>query len=531
MAALANTSPVNACTSAQPAATGVIPPLAAPTTVAGDPARRTSPSQRSSLPTPLYIARLMTLLPRISNRVLSDFILNGLQHGFPIGHSGASVSIISGNLPTAIEHAQFVQQQIADRVRRDESAGPFSVQPFHPFVCFPLGVVPKTNGKFRLIHHLSYPDRMSVNDGMNKDSFSLHYVTVDDAIELLQRQGTGALMAKLDIRNAFRLVPVAPTAYRSLGFQWQGQFYHGKVLPFGLRSALYLFNCIADALCQISCELFQVPNLLHLLDDFWLCGPAHSTLCAQRLNVVLSVFRYLGVPIADEKTVGPTSCLTFLGIELDSVQKVARLPQYKVDGIRSRLLAFRQRQSCRLRELEQLLGKLNFASRVISPGRTFMRRLYDATRKVSKPYHRIRLSPECHLDLLWWSHLLDGWNGKSFFLDLQETLASDILIETDASGAIGHGAVYGTHWLADTWSPQHTPLCITFKELYPICIACATWGHQWCRKRIRFHTDNEAVAAVLKSGTSRCPNVMSLLRQVFFISARGNFMVTAGHIP
>ncbi|XP_065189426.1 uncharacterized protein LOC135820050 [Sycon ciliatum] len=420
----------------------------------------------------------MTLLPRISNRVLSDFILNGLQHGFPIGHSGASVSIISGNLPTAIEHAQFVQQQIADRVRRDESAGPFSVQPFHPFVCSPLGVVPKNNGKFRLIHHLSYPDRMSVNDGINKDLFSLHYVTVDDAIERLQRQGTGALMAKLDIHNAFRLVPVAPTAYHLLGFQWQGQFYYDK-----------------------------------------------------RLNVVLSVFRYLGVPIADEKTVGPTSCLTFLGIELDSVQKVARLPQDKVDDIRSRLLAFRQRQSCRLRELEQLLGKLNFASRVITPGRTFMRRLYDATRNVSKPYHRIRLSPECHLDLLWWSYLLDGWNGKSFFLDLQETLASDILIETDASGAIGHGAVYGTHWFADTWSPQHTPLCITFKELYPICIACATWGHQWCRKRIRFHTDNEAVAAVLKSGTSRCPNVMSLLRQLFFICAKGNFMVTARHIP
>ncbi|XP_065189453.1 uncharacterized protein LOC135820075 [Sycon ciliatum] len=201
---------------------------------------------------------------------------------------------------------------------------------------------------------------------------------------------------------------------------------------------------------------------------------------AQRLNAVLSVFRYLGVPIADEKTVGPTSCLTFLGIELDSVQKVARLPQDKVDDIRSRLLAFRQRQSCRLRELEQLLGKLNFASRVITPA---------------------------------------------------ETLASDILIETDASGDIGHGAVYGTHWFADTWSPQHTPLCITFKELYPICIACATWGDQWCRKRIRFHTDNEAVAAVLKSGTSRCPNVMSLLRQLFFICAEGNFMVTARHIP
>ena len=86
------------------------------------------------------------------------------------------------------------------------------------------------------------------------------------------------------------------------------------------------------------------------------------------------------------------------------------------------------------------------------------------------------------------------------------------------------------YWFADTWSPQHTPLCITFKELHPICIACATWGRQWCRKRIRFHTDNEAATAV-KSGTSHCPNVMSLLRQLSFICAKGNFMVTARYIP
>ena len=142
------TLPPIAVPMAQPAATKVILPPAAPTMVVGDSARRTSPSQRSRLPTPLYIARLMTLLSGISNCFLSDFILNGLQHGFPIGHSGASVSTISGNLSTAFEHAPFVQQQIADRVRHDESAGHFSVQPFfHPFVCSPLGVVPKNNGK------------------------------------------------------------------------------------------------------------------------------------------------------------------------------------------------------------------------------------------------------------------------------------------------------------------------------------------------------------------------------------------------
>jgi len=232
--------------------------------------------------------------------------------------------------------------------------------------------------------------------------------------------------------------------------------------------------------------------MIHLLDDFWLCAPAGS--------------QY-------------------------STRMEARLPQDKLIELQSMLTVFINRRTCRLIEMQRLLGKLNFACKVIVPGRTFMRRLYDATRHVRKPYHHIQLTLVCRLDLLWWSHLLSGWNGRSFFLEADDTAAHHLLIETDASGAIGFGAVFGVEWFSGTWDTTQAGLCITFKELYPICVACATWGHRWSRKRICFHTDNEAVACVIRSGTSKCSNVMSLLRTLFFICARGNFMVSALHIP
>ena len=160
-----------------------------------------------------------------------------------------------------------------------------------------------------------------------------------------------------------------------------------------------------------------------------------------------------------------------------------------------------------------------------------MRRLYDALMHTTKPYHHVRLSYGCQLDLLWWSHLLEGWKGKALLLQSQVTAADDISIETDASGSIGYGALYGPEWFAFCWPRHLTARCITFKELYPICVACATWGHKWSRMRICFHSDNTAVVAVVASGTSKCPKVMALLRQIFFICAKGNFMITARHIP
>ena len=55
-------------------------------------------------------------------------------------------------------------------------------------------------------------------------------------------------MAKIDIKNAFRLCPVHPLDHHLLGMKWRGSFYFDQILPFGLRSAPFIFNCLADTL-------------------------------------------------------------------------------------------------------------------------------------------------------------------------------------------------------------------------------------------------------------------------------------------
>ena len=132
---------------------------------------------------------------------------------------------------------------------------------------------------------------------------------------------------------------------------------------------------------------------------------------------------------------------------------------------------------------------------------------------------------------MWWQELLQHWNGRSYFLEPAFTPAADLSIQTDAAGSVGYGAICGQEWFAGRWSAEQLQCCITYQELYPIALACSTWGHKWTAKRVEFQTDNQAVAACISSGTCRCENVMKLLRAMFFVCAQKHFSTSAVYLP
>ena len=88
----------------------------------------------------------------------------------------------------------------------------------------------------------------SVNDGIKQRLCSMSYITVDTVAKELASLGLGALMAKLDIEAAYRLVPVHPDERPLLAVRWKGEVFCDTMLPFGLRSAPKIFNAVADAL-------------------------------------------------------------------------------------------------------------------------------------------------------------------------------------------------------------------------------------------------------------------------------------------
>ena len=158
----------------------------------------------------------------------------------------------------------MVDQYLANEVSMGRVAGPFSAPPFPNLHVSSFGVIPKRGqpGRWHLIMDLSLPGGASVNDGIDPDKFTLHYITLDQVIRLVSKLGPGALMAKFDVEAANRNVPVHPSHRILLGMKWRDQFYVDLVLPFGLRSAPFIFNYIADIVEWILVNSYQIPDLL-----------------------------------------------------------------------------------------------------------------------------------------------------------------------------------------------------------------------------------------------------------------------------
>ena len=102
----------------------------------------------------------------------------------------------------------------------------------------------------------------------------LYYASFDEALTLVACYGQKVLMAKLDMKDPFRLCPVCLEGHELLGIQWQGKFYIDLCLPFGLRSSPYLFNNLADAFEWLLKSNYRIQDLMHYLDDYLMVGPA-----------------------------------------------------------------------------------------------------------------------------------------------------------------------------------------------------------------------------------------------------------------
>jgi len=85
-----------------------------------------------------------------------------------------------------------------------------------------------------------------------------------------------------------------------------------------------------------------------------------------------------------DKIEGPSHCLTFLGIILDTEKMQARLPDDKLIWIKKQLSNWLHQQKATEREILSLVGLLQHASKVVKPGRTFVARMYTTAAKVKK---------------------------------------------------------------------------------------------------------------------------------------------------
>jgi hypothetical protein len=289
---------------------------------------------------------------------------------------------------------------------------------------------------------LSSPEGHSVNDGIDPNLCSFKYISVRDVSPWVRG---GAFMAKLDLKSAYRMVPVHSADRHLLGVRWGSASYCDAALPFGLRSAPIIFNSIADALAwAMKCR--GIENVVHYLDDF-LFWSNEAPRCQADLNLALSICNDLGLPAEPSKVEGPAQALTFLGIEINSVMEELRLPHPKLLALKQLLFAWASKKAATKRELQMMLGHLNHAATVVPVGKPFVRNLITAMAPLKQPAHYTRLNSDCRSDLAWWIAFVDSWNGINLF----PCLSPGPTITADASGGWGCGAFCYLGWFQVRW--------------------------------------------------------------------------------
>ena len=134
-----------------------------------------------------------------------------------------------------------------------------------------------------------------------------------------------------------------------------------------------------------------------------------------------------------------------------------------------------------------------------------------------------------------WKLFINNWNGKRFFLNSKWESSADLSLYTDAAGSMGFGGICGKHWFQGQWGSSQlltSPgISIAWRELFAIVVACSIWGPNWCRKRVLFYCDNEAVVFIINTKRSRCHRIMSLVRKLTLITLNQNFYFKAVHVP
>ena len=484
---------------------------------------------------PVNILALEEYLVDYPIKEIADYLREGFNNGFRIPYTGPRTERFSPNHGSASIHPDIIMNRLNEEIKLGRVAGPFLNPPMNDLIISPIGLVPKsTPGEFRLIFDLSYPHGSSINSGISKEDSSVIYTNFDEVIRMVREEGPGSYLFKIDIKSAFRLIPIHPDDFPLLGMEFQGKYYIDKCLPFGLSVSCSIFEKFSTFLEWIIKQSTSSKQIIHYLDDF--CGCNKNRDAAEKvLFKSLDCFESLGVPVAKEKVEGPATRIKFLGLEVDTIEMLVKIPSDKLVDLKGVIKEFldtgKKRKKVTLRQLQSLIGKLNFACRAITPGRAFCRRLIDATMGIKHPRHRIRVTSGMVDDLTVWHDFLENHNGVTMMVrDLDEPYLD---LYTDASGSIGFGAYFKGHWTNGSWPAgvQSAPLHITFKELFPIVIAIFLWGNNFKNCKVLFHCDNIAVVSIINKQTSKDQASMHLVRSLVDVCLRKNIVFKARHIP
>ena len=196
--------------------------------------------------------KLEGLLKKSSNKKdETEFLVNGFRKGFNINYTGPKCRRDeANNIPFRVGNKEILWEKLMTEVRENRVAGPYDSPPYDYYIQSPLGLVPKANGKVRMIFHLSYEFKdKSVNQCIPDHLCTVKYNDLDQAVKLtLGLLRRPVVYGKTDFSNAYRLVPLSPESRPWLLM---------KVINPRTHKIQYIVEKCPPFGASISCAIFQ----------------------------------------------------------------------------------------------------------------------------------------------------------------------------------------------------------------------------------------------------------------------------------
>ena len=348
------------------------------------------------------------------------------------------------NAKSAVENGKEMTDAIASWVKAGFVAGPFEKPPVENFRANPMmAAVQRT--KVRPIMNLASPKGGSFNEAV--DIFAIKKLTMSSAkqfAESVRRAGRGAVFAKSDIRDAYKLIPNPKSQWRLYGFSWLGKYFLDTSTVFGSKAAPANFDCLADTVVNIVCSETGVDKkwIHRQLDDVPVVSKKQSNLTERFVNKYREVCGELNIPLAEEcpnheKAFGPSTYGTVLGVRFDTERMEWSLAKERVEEIVRYMDEFATKKACTLKEVQKLHGKLANVAQAGEFMKGFRYNILDLLGKFGgKDEHKRIVSDQVKEDLwVWRKYIWTACNGMPLGEVLDNPPLETVRYISDAAGA------------------------------------------------------------------------------------------------
>ena len=96
----------------------------------------------------------------------------------------------------------------------------------------------------------------------------------------------------------------------------------------------------------------------------------------------------------------------------------------------------------------------------------------------------------------------------------------------------GGGAYWAGHWIQAHYVGYQIKLEKALHgKLFAIAFAVNTWGHHWPKKKLLVYCNNQAVIDIWKKGTTDHPQIMALVRVLYFVQHDTTSIMLTAHRP